>query len=131
MKTIRQITEEIRKYDGYYSNLLNTIFDIEDESETAVYTAERLEDILDSDEFIEAKGNADQNQILIDALKENTMKYTIEYTDPTTGATSPIDTVEAPEGYTAEQYIKDCEANADPEWIDMIHEGKITVVGLF
>lgn len=69
MKTIRQIEEEIRKYDGWYCHLLNTIFDVEDESKTAVYTAERLEDILDSDEFIEAKGNADQNQILIDALR--------------------------------------------------------------
>lgn len=128
MKTIRQITEEIRKYDGWYCNLLNTIFDVEDESETAVYTAERLEDILDSDEFVEAKGNAYQNQILIDALKEDTMKYTIEYTDPTTGATSPIDTIEAPKGYTAEQYIRDCEENADQEWIDMIHAGEITVV---
>lgn len=69
MKTIRQIEEEIINYDGWYSNLLNTIFDIEDESETAVYTAKKLEDILDSDEFAEAKGNADQNQILIDALR--------------------------------------------------------------
>lgn len=69
MKTIRQIEEEIRKYNGYYCHLLNTIFDIENESETAVYTAERLEDILDSDSFVEAKGNADQNQILIDALR--------------------------------------------------------------
>lgn len=69
MKTIRQITEEIRKYDGYYCHLLNTIFDVEDESETAVYTAERLEDILDSDEFIEAEGNPEQNQILIEALR--------------------------------------------------------------
>ena len=68
MKTIRQITEEIRKYDGWYSHLLNTLFKVEDESETAVYTAKKLEDILDSDEFVEARGNADQNLILIDAL---------------------------------------------------------------
>jgi hypothetical protein len=68
MKTIAQITEEIRNYNGWYCHLMNTLFDIEDESDIAVYTAKRLEDILDSDEYIEAKANPEQNEILIQML---------------------------------------------------------------
>ena len=68
MKTIAQITEEIRNYNGWYCHLMNTLCDIEDESDIAVYTAKRLEDILDSDEYIEAKANPEQNQILIEIL---------------------------------------------------------------
>lgn len=55
------------------------------------------------------------------------MKYQINYT--INGTTSEIDTVyTVDENYTADQYIKDCEANADQEWIDMIQDGEITVV---
>ena len=56
------------------------------------------------------------------------MKYTVEYTDPTTGAKSPIDTITAPENYTADDYIRDCRENADPEWIAMIDAGEIDLV---
>lgn len=52
-------------------------------------------------------------------------KYEVNYTDPETGATSPIDIVEGPEGYTAEQYIADCEANADEEWCKMLRKGTV------
>ena len=55
------------------------------------------------------------------------MKYCVEYYDPRNGATSPIDNVEAPDGYTAEQYIKDCEKNADQDWVDMLHNGIVTL----
>jgi len=55
------------------------------------------------------------------------MKYQINYTDPTTGATSPIDTVDAYEGYTAEDYIRDCRENADEDWIEMLDAGTVSV----
>lgn len=41
------------------------------------------------------------------------------------GATSPIDVIEAPAGYTPEQYAQDCRENADAEWIEMIESGEI------
>ncbi len=54
-------------------------------------------------------------------------EYVVEYTDMATGATSPIDTIKAPEGYTAENYIDDCKANADKEWCDMLERGFVTL----
>lgn len=56
------------------------------------------------------------------------MLYEIDYTSPETGATSPIATVNAPEGYTADDYIKGCDENADDEWCEMIHRGTITAI---
>lgn len=55
-------------------------------------------------------------------------KYEIDYTDPETGATSPIDTQYADEGYTAEQYIADCERNADEDWCEMLRNGTVEVI---
>jgi hypothetical protein len=52
-------------------------------------------------------------------------RYVVEYTDPNTGATSPIDTIDAPEGYTAEDYLRDCRANADQDYIDMLEAGEV------
>lgn len=54
---------------------------------------------------------------------EKITQFVVELTDQN-GATSPIDTVEGPEGYTAEQYVRDCEevAGSDEEWIKMLHE---------
>lgn len=57
--------------------------------------------------------------------KENKMKYEVNFHDYETGATSPIDNIEAPEGYTARQYIKDCKANADDEWNQMLKNGEV------
>lgn len=56
------------------------------------------------------------------------MKYTVEYTNPSTGAKAPVDTITAPKGYTADDYIRDCRENADPEWIAMIETGEINLV---
>ena len=56
------------------------------------------------------------------------MKYEVNFYDPNTGATSPIDTVEAKEGYTAEDYIRDCDNNADAEWCEMLHSGTVTLI---
>lgn len=39
--------------------------------------------------------------------------------------TEPMDIVEAPEGYTAEDYIRDCERNADDDWVKMLHEDDV------
>ena len=55
------------------------------------------------------------------------MKYVVEFTDERTGATSSIDNIEAAEGYTAEQYIADCEANADEGWCEMLKGGTVTL----
>lgn len=54
-------------------------------------------------------------------------KYTVEFFDPSNGATSEIDTIVAADDYTAEQYVADCEANADEDWIEMLHRGKVTL----
>lgn len=55
------------------------------------------------------------------------MKYTVEFKDYRNGATSAIDTIEAQEGYTAEQYIEDCRKNADQDWIEMLENGEVTI----
>lgn len=57
------------------------------------------------------------------------MKYVVEYTDERNGATSPIDNIDAPIGYTAEQYIEDCQKNADPEWNELFEHGDVKLVG--
>ena len=54
------------------------------------------------------------------------MKYQINYTD-TNGTTSAIDTVSASFGYTAADYIKSCEQNADEDWFEMLKKGTIEV----
>ena len=56
------------------------------------------------------------------------MKYIVEFNDFITGAVSPIDNVEAADGYTAEQYISDCASNADQEWNEMLANGKVIIV---
>ena len=58
------------------------------------------------------------------------MKYEVDYYDPENGATSPIDTLDAPEGYTAEDYISDCESNADDEYCKMLARGKVTLISI-
>ena len=56
------------------------------------------------------------------------MKYEVNFTDNQTGATSPIDVITAPEGYTADDYVRDCKENADPEWCEMLDNGTITLI---
>lgn len=38
-----------------------------------------------------------------------------------------IDYIAAPEGYTAEQYVRDCEGRACEEWMAMLREGTVTL----
>ena len=88
---------------------------------------EKLDAIQNKQGYIKALIRAD---IAAQKEEERTMKYQINYTDPATGATSPIDTVSAKPGYTAEEYIAACDQNADQEWCDMLHAGTVTVEAL-
>lgn len=54
--------------------------------------------------------------------------FTVLYTDPDTGACSPIDTITAPEDYTAADYIRDCKANADDSWNEMLAAGSVDLI---
>ncbi len=54
-------------------------------------------------------------------------RYQVDFKDDVTGATSAIDTVVKPDGYTADQYIKDCKEYADDEWNDMLTRGTVTI----
>lgn len=62
------------------------------------------------------------------AQEENKVKFMVNFYDPETGATSPIDNIEEAEGYTAEQYIEDCKSNADDDWNKMLASGTVTLV---
>ena len=57
------------------------------------------------------------------------MKYQVNYTG-SNGATSAIDTIEAEPGYTAEQYVADCEKNADADYVEMLHDGEVELIEL-
>ena len=57
--------------------------------------------------------------------------YIVYLTDSKTGATSPIDNITTDAGYTADQYVKECEENADPEWIELLHSGEVTMEEVF
>ena len=62
-------------------------------------------------------------------MKTTKHVYQIEYYDYTNGATSPIDVVHTNDpDYTAEKYIDDVRKNADPDYIDMIDNGRIDVI---
>lgn len=54
-------------------------------------------------------------------------KYQVNFTDSQTGATSAIDIITEKDGYTAEDYIRDCDANADSDYCDMLHSGEVTL----
>lgn len=54
-----------------------------------------------------------------------TVSYAVHQTTVTR-----IDVIEVPEGYTAADYIRDCEENSEPSWVEKIHTGKISLVKL-
>lgn len=68
-------------------------------------------------------------EYVVEMMKEilKMKKYQVNFTDYDTGAESAIDTIVKPEGYTADQYIKDCKANADDEWNNMLANGEVTL----
>lgn len=61
-------------------------------------------------------------------MKNNMKRYQVELYDYTNGATSPIDNIEAPAGYTADDYVRDCIATADQDWIDMLLAGEVSLI---
>lgn len=54
------------------------------------------------------------------------MNYEVNLT--VNGATSPIDTVKAREGYTAADYVRDCNMYADADWCEMLASGEVTLI---
>lgn len=57
--------------------------------------------------------------------EDHTMKYEVNLS--VNGATSPIDTIEATAGYTAADYIRDCNENADGDWCEMLSSGIVSL----
>lgn len=54
------------------------------------------------------------------------MTYEVDLT--VNGATFPIDTVKAREGYTAANYVRDCNMYADADWCEMLTSGEVTLI---
>ncbi len=63
-------------------------------------------------------------------MEVSMQKYEVDITYYSNGATSAIDTITAPTGYTAEDYISDCERNADDDWNEMLKTGDISLVAI-
>jgi hypothetical protein len=93
-----------------------------DEAETARYETLRGEIIRQA---IEAGIDTDTLAFWWD---DQIVKYQVDFQDEKTGATSAIDTVEGPLGWTAEEYVLACEKNADQDWCDMLKTGTVTLV---
>ena len=55
-------------------------------------------------------------------------KFEVNFYDYRNGATSPIDIIIADDNYTVEDYIRDCEHNADKDWCEMLNIGLVTLV---
>lgn len=54
-------------------------------------------------------------------------RYQVDFIDNISGACSPIDIITASDNYTAADYMRDCESNADSDYIDMLHSGDIVL----
>ena len=86
-------------------------------------------------EFYIALGETDEDGLLdwnsvmdtVDVMSAKSVRYQVELTDNETGATSPIDTITAKDGYTAEDYLTDCQKNADEDWCEMLNRGTVTI----
>lgn len=91
-----------------------------------------IKDLIRAD--IAARANSEKEEPTmkktISISQPATVRYQVDYTDPDTGATSPIDTISARAGYTADDYIRDCDANADSDWCEMLHRGSVTLLEL-
>lgn len=62
-----------------------------------------------------------------DVVWTSDQKYEVDIKNAA-GVISPIDTIIAPTGYTAEDYTNDCERNADDEWNEMLANGDIILL---
>lgn len=60
--------------------------------------------------------------------EECKVEKVVEYTDPDTGATSSIDTINVAIWYQPEDYIDDCRNNSNPEYIEKLERGTISLV---
>ena len=92
---------------------LDTIIGILLPAETPAEAPEETEEAEETEE-IEALEEGDR------PMKHYSVHYT-EFDRP--DISSPIDNIEAPEGYTAEQYVDDCMRNADEDWCEMLRKG--------
>ena len=63
----------------------------------------------------------------IEITEKYLKKYQVNFTDWESGATLEIDSIMKEEGYTAEDYVKDCMSNADEEWCEMLANGTVTL----
>ena len=54
-------------------------------------------------------------------------KYSVYFMPWDRSYLTVIDTIEAPDGYTSEEYEKDCKENADEDWNELFSQGWVTV----
>jgi hypothetical protein len=57
-------------------------------------------------------------------------RYEINFRDPESGALTAIDVVEAPEVYSAEDYLEGCRINSDgsdAEWLERLEENIVVI----
>lgn len=73
-------------------------------------------------------GNGNPARIAERLKEDSTVIYQVDYTDPITGATSHIDVITAQAGYTVADYVRDCTTNADPDCIQMLTAGHVTLI---
>ena len=106
-RSIRDAEECIAQLDTIIGILLPADTPAEEPAEE---TAEETEEIAQP----EALEEGDR------PMKHYIVNYT-EFDRP--DISSPIDNIEAPEGYTAEQYVEDCMRNADEDWCEMLRKG--------
>lgn len=55
-------------------------------------------------------------------------KFEVDFYDYRNGATSPIDIIIADDNYTSDDYVRDCEQNADNDWREMLNCGIVILV---
>lgn len=101
--------DAVEQFKEFYK--ANTINDYTDMYSKYTFSYGEISDMLEDAELVYSE-----------------IEYVVEFTDNRTGATSPIDTFKAPAGYTAKQYIADCERNADEDWCEMLRQGEVNLV---
>lgn len=117
-RSIRDADECIAQLDTIIGILLPADTPAEEPAEeTAEEPAEETEEIAQP----EALEEGDR------PMKHYIVNYT-EFDRP--DISSPIDNIEAPDGYTAEQYVEDCMRNADEEWCEMLRKGWVELYDL-
>lgn len=62
-----------------------------------------------------------------DRRKEYKMTYKIIFNDFEDGDDVVLDIINGPVGYTAQDYIRDCEEQMSPEWNCMLRHGTVRI----